>query len=50
MTEVVTGNNESFESLLKRFNKEVQQSGILAEVRRRGHFEKHAKRKVAKKR
>ena len=40
MTEVKTGDKESFESLLKRFNKRVQQSGILAQVRRREHFEK----------
>ena len=53
MTDVVVGNNESFESLLKRFNKRVQQSGILAEVRRREHYEKPSikrKRKEATKR
>jgi len=45
--------NESFESLLKRFNKVVQQGGILAEIRRREHFEKPSvkrKRKEAAKR
>jgi len=44
--------NESFESLLKRFNKVVQQGGILAEIRRREHFEKPSvkrKRKEAAK-
>ena len=46
MSNVMAGNNESFESLLKRFNKRVQQDGVLAEVRRREHFEKpSAKRK-----
>ena len=54
MTGVVAGNNESFESLLKRFNKRVQQAGILAEARHREYFEKpSAKRKrkeAAKKR
>ena len=40
MTGVVAGNNESFESLLKRFNKRVQQAGILSEVRHREYFEK----------
>ena len=35
MTEVVVGDNESFEAALKRFNKKVQQEGILAEARRR---------------
>jgi len=37
---VVAGENESFDSLLKRFNKRVQQDGILSEVRRREHYEK----------
>ena len=40
MAEVVAGDNESFESLLKRFNRRVQQTGILSEVRRREHYEK----------
>ena len=53
MTGVVAGNNESFESLLKRFNKRVQQSGILSEARHREYFEKPSakrKRKEAAKR
>ncbi len=52
MTNVVSGSNESFESLLKRFNKKVQHAGILAEVRRREHYEKPSikrKRKEATK-
>ena len=40
MANVVAGENESFDSLLKRFNKRVQQDGILSEVRRREHYEK----------
>ncbi|MFC1915931.1 30S ribosomal protein S21 [Chloroflexota bacterium] len=40
MAKVVANENESFESLLKRFNKRVQQTGILSELRRREHFEK----------
>ncbi|MDI6815125.1 MAG: 30S ribosomal protein S21 [Dehalococcoidales bacterium] len=53
MAYVVAGDNESFESLLRRFNKRVQQDGILAEVRRREHYEKPStkrKRKEATKR
>ncbi len=49
----MAGENESFESLLRRFNKRVQQHGILAEVRRREHYEKPSvkrKRKEAAKR
>ena len=40
MTEVRVGENEPFEVALKRFNKKVQQDGVLAEARRREHFEK----------
>ena len=50
---MVAGGNESFESLLRRFNKRVQQDGILAEVRHREYFEKPSvrrKRKAAAKR
>ena len=53
MSDVVAGENESFESLLKRFSKKVQQAGILSEARRREHFEKPSdkrKRKAAKRR
>jgi len=53
VADVKAGDNESFESLLKRFNKRVQQSGILSEIRRREHFEKPSikrKRKAAAKR
>jgi len=45
--------SESFESLLRRFNKKVQQEGILSEVRRREQYEKPSvkrKRKEAAKR
>ena len=53
MANVVAGSNETFENLLKRFNKKVQQSGILGEARRREHYEKPSvkrKRKEAAKR
>ncbi len=40
LTEVTVGDNEPFEAALKRFNKKVQQEGILAEARRREHYEK----------
>ena len=53
MPEVSAGEHESFESLLRRFNKKVQQSGLLAEVRRRGAYEKPSvkrKKKEATKR
>ena len=53
MTDVRLGSGESFESLLRRFNKRVQQDRILAEVRRRKFYEKPSeerKRKEAVKR
>ncbi|MCX7911454.1 MAG: 30S ribosomal protein S21 [Dehalococcoidales bacterium] len=54
MSDVVAGPDESFESLLKRFNRKVQQDGILAELRRREHYEKPSvkrkRKKAAKKR
>ena len=40
--------NESFESALKRFTKRVQQDGILAEARRREHYEKPSVRRKKK--
>jgi small subunit ribosomal protein S21 len=51
LAEVRVGENEAFEAALRRFNKKIQQSGILAEARRREHFEKPSvkrKRKEAK--
>ena len=53
VTNVVAGGNESFESLLRRFTRKVQQDGILSEVRHREYFEKPSikrKRKAAAKR
>lgn len=48
MSDVSLLQNESFESLLKRFNKKVQQDGILAEARRREHYEKPSVRRKKK--
>ena len=38
--EIRVGENESLESALKRFKRKTARSGILAEVRRREHYEK----------
>ena len=48
MALVIIGDNESFESGLKRFNKRIQQDGILAEARRREHYEKPSVRRRKK--
>ncbi len=48
LSEVKIGAHESFEQALKRFNKLVQQTGILAEARRREHFEPPSVRRKKK--
>jgi small subunit ribosomal protein S21 len=53
MTSVYREDGESFESLFKRFRKQVQAEKILSQVRRRRFYEKPSqirKRKAAKKR
>jgi len=53
MANVKLDSGESFESLLRRFNKQVQGDRILAEVRRRRFYQKPSeerKRKEAMKR
>jgi small subunit ribosomal protein S21 len=49
LVEVTAGQDENFDSLLKRFNRKVQQDGILAELRRREHYEKPSIRRKRKK-
>lgn len=53
MAYVVASENESFDNLLKRFSKRVQQEGVLSEYRRRERYEKPSvkrKKKEAAKR
>ena len=50
LAEVKIGEHDSFEVALKRFNRKIQQAGILAEARRRAFYEKPSvkrKRKAA---
>lgn len=52
MTRVTVEDGESFDSLLRRFNKKVQGDRVMSEVRRRRFFEKPSvirKRKKAAK-
>ncbi len=52
MTKVTIENGESFDSLLRRFNKKVQRDRVMSETRRRRFFEKPSvvrKRKKAAK-
>lgn len=39
---------ESFESALRRFKKQCEKSGIVAEIRKREHYEKPSIRKKKK--
>ena len=48
MPEVRVGSHESFEQALRRFNKLVQQTGVLAEARRREHYESPSVRRKKK--
>ena len=53
MADVKARDNENLDSLLKRFNRKVQQEAILSEIRRREYYEKPSvkrKRKEAAKR
>jgi len=54
LTNVRLSEGETFESMLRRFSKKVQQDGILSEVRRREFYEKPSvkrkKKEAAKKR
>lgn len=40
MSEIKVGKNETLESALRRFKRQMQRSGVLAEARRREHYEK----------
>lgn len=48
MSEVKISDSESFETALKRFNRKIQQDGILAEARRREHYEKPSMKRKRK--
>ena len=46
MVEVRRKDNESFESLLRRFNRKIQQSGVLVRARRTRFFEPNRSRNL----
>jgi small subunit ribosomal protein S21 len=48
VAEVKIGKNESLDSALRRFKRQCQRSGILAEVRRREHYDKPSVRRKKK--
>ena len=45
MPGIIVGSNESIDSALKRFKKQVEKGGILSEVRKREYFEKPSEKK-----
>ena len=48
MSEVRVGENEYLESALKRFKRKCARAGVLAEVRKREHYEKPSVRRKKK--
>ncbi len=48
MSSVIVREDESFESALRRFKKQVEKAGVLSEMRRREHYEKPSVRRKKK--
>jgi small subunit ribosomal protein S21 len=48
MTRILVNPGDSFEFVLKRFQRKVQDAGILAEARRRRHYESPQARRKRK--
>ncbi|MBB6624298.1 30S ribosomal protein S21 [Clostridium gasigenes] len=48
MSEIKVGENETLESALRRFKKKCARTGVLAEVKKREHYEKPSVKKKKK--
>jgi small subunit ribosomal protein S21 len=48
LSEVKVGKNESLESALRRFKRQIQKAGVLSEARRHEHYEKPSVRRKKK--
>lgn len=48
MSEIKVGKNESLEAALRRFKRQIQKAGVLAEARRRERYEKPSVRRKKK--
>lgn len=48
MSGIMVKPNESIDSALKRFKRETSKSGVLAEVKKRKHYEKPSVKKKKK--
>ncbi len=45
MPGIVVGNNESIDSALRRFKRQVEKGGVLFEIKKREFYEKPSQRK-----
>ena len=48
MAEVKVGKDETLDAALRRFKRQCQKSGVLAEVRRREHYDKPSMKRKKK--
>ena len=48
MTKVVVESDESFESALRRFKKQIEKSGVLSDLKRHQRYEKPSVRRKRK--
>ncbi len=48
MTEIKVGENESLDNALRRFKRQCARSGVMAEYRKREHYEKPSVRRKKK--
>ena len=48
MSEIRIRENESLESALRRFKRQCERAGVIAEVRKREHYEKPSVRRKKK--
>lgn len=48
MSGIKVGENESIDSALKRFKRETSKAGIMAEIKKRRHYEKPSVKKKRK--
>ena len=48
MTQIKVGKNETLDSAIRRFKRQCAKTGVLAEVRKREHYEKPSVKKKKK--
>jgi small subunit ribosomal protein S21 len=48
MTDIKVGKNETLDNALRRFKRQIQKAGVLAEARKREHYEKPSVRRKKK--